>query len=253
MIRMRPDFLIVGGQRCGTTSLFNYILKHPHILRPIHKEIHYFDLNYGKSIGWYRSHFPISYLRKGFITGEASPYYIFHPHALRRIAETLPDVKLIVILRNPVDRAYSHYQYEVKLGIENLNFKEALDSENKRIRREHEKMLMDEYMNGFNHRHFTYVSRGCYFEQIKRLYEYFPEDQVIIVENGALLKEPLKVLESVFRFLDVKDWKLKIERKYNVGSYGEMDENLRKRLISIFKSPNEELYNLLGEDFDWDQ
>ena len=252
-IRAMPDFLIIGGQRCGTTSLFNYIIEHPHILRPIRKEIHYFDLNYDRSIDWYRSHFPISYLRKGFITGEASPYYIFHPHALRRIAETLPDVKLIVILRNPVDRAYSHYQYEVKLGVENLDLKEALDSEDGRVRGEIERMLIDEYMNSYNHRHFTYVSRGRYFDQIKRVFEYFPKDQTLIVENGELLREPQRVLESVFRFLDVGDWKQKIEKKYNVGSYEEMDNVLRQRLTSVFKGPNKELYNLLGEDFGWDR
>jgi hypothetical protein len=248
-----PNFLIIGCQRCGTTSLFNYIVEHPHILRPTRKEIHYFDLHYNQGVDWYRSHFHVSYLRKGFITGEASPYYIFHPHALRRIAETFSDVKLIVILRNPVDRAYSHYQHEVKLGVEDLNFKEALDSEYGRIKEEIDNMLIDEYLNSFNHRHFTYVSRGYYFEQIKRVYEYFSKDQTLIVENGELLKEPQKVLKSVFRFLDVSDWKLEIERKYNVGSYDEMDQILRQRLISIFKNPNEELYNLLDEDFGWDR
>ncbi|MEJ2557594.1 MAG: sulfotransferase domain-containing protein, partial [Anaerolineae bacterium] len=121
-MRVLPDFLIIGAQKCGTDSLFRYLGGHPCIKLASSKEAHYFDLKFDKGINWYRSHFPlipykysVKRLRKqDLITGEATPYYLFHPHAPGRAAAIVPHVKLIVLLRNPADRAYSHYNHEVK-------------------------------------------------------------------------------------------------------------------------------------------
>jgi hypothetical protein len=140
-MRLLPDFIIIGGQRCGTTSLFNYLTQHPDVFPSCPKEVHYFSIHYHKGVNWYRSHFPLvmqkSYVERGhdrrFVAGEATPYYIAHPHAPQRIAETVPEAKLIVLLRNPVDRAYSHYHYEVKNGLETLSFAEAIDREDERL------------------------------------------------------------------------------------------------------------------------
>src|SRR5947209_2592633 len=115
--RGMPGFLIIGAQRCGTTSLYDDLVKHPSIATASQKEIHFFDLNFQKGIDWYQAQFP-GLGQKGFITGEASPYYIFHPLAPKRILAAAPEIKLIVMLRNPVNRAYSHYQHEIKIGAE---------------------------------------------------------------------------------------------------------------------------------------
>ena len=132
-IRLLPDFLISGAQRGGTTSLYNYLQAHPCFELPTTKELHFFDRKFHRGLAWYRAHFP-TYLEKcfaqriqgrAFLTGEATPNYLFHPLVSRRVAEVLPRVKLIVLLRNPVDRAFSHYHHILDLGYEHLPFAEA--------------------------------------------------------------------------------------------------------------------------------
>src|SRR5579863_9235330 len=131
-LRMAPDFMIIGALRGGTTSLYSYMTAHPGIGPAYMKEVHFFDVHYKKGFPWYQAQFPSlpqKYYRERvqkqrFITGEASPYYLFHPHAPKRIAKILPQVKLVVLLRNPVTRAYSHYSHEVAGGHESLSFEE---------------------------------------------------------------------------------------------------------------------------------
>ena len=124
-----PTFIICGTQRGGTTTLYHYLKEHPQICMSEKKEVHYFDLNYHKSLQWYESHFKDCQNKKVKTIGEASPFYMYLREVPERIDETLPDVKLIFILRNPVDRAYSHYWHEVKLGVEYLPFEEAIKRE----------------------------------------------------------------------------------------------------------------------------
>src|SRR5579885_2674785 len=131
-IRLLPDFIIIGTQRGGTTSLYAYLGQHPQIAPAVIKEVHFFDNNYERGVGWYRTQFPFlieksiakNIGQQNFITGEASPYYLFHPHVPERAAKVVPGAKLIVLLRNPIDRAYSHYYHEVELGHEKLSFEQ---------------------------------------------------------------------------------------------------------------------------------
>src|SRR5690242_6983741 len=151
-IRLLPDFLIIGTQRGGTTSLYHYLEAHPCIGPSTTKEIHFFDRRVNKGIAWYRGHFPTRIEKyyverlhgRAFITGEASPSYLFHPHVPRRIAKVLPHTKLIILLRNPIDRAYCQYYHSLELGYETLSFEEAIQGEEERTAREREKMLKDE-------------------------------------------------------------------------------------------------------------
>ena len=112
--RALPDFLIVGAQKGGTSSLYAYLAQHPSVLPSFRKEVKFFDCNYFCGHTWYRAHFPLRYKlsRGNRITGEGTPNYLFHPTALQRLALTLIDVKIIILLRNPADRAYSHYQHQ---------------------------------------------------------------------------------------------------------------------------------------------
>ncbi len=169
-----PDMIIIGAMKCGTTSLFRYLAEHPDFFPPMTKEIHFFDSKYDQGLDWYRRRFPTKIKRltcrlrgRRIITGEASPYYMFHPHAMRRIASILPTVKLIVLLRNPVDRAYSHYHYEVKHGREQLTFEEAIDAEPGRLAGELDKMLQDEGYFSVHYGRHAYLRRGIYVEQLK--------------------------------------------------------------------------------------
>ena len=117
---MTPSFILAGAQRCGTTSLFRALMEHPVILSLYHKGVNYFDLNYDKGWSWYQGHFPVrafAAVRTRHngdvpVTFEASGYYMYHPHAAARLAHDLPQVKVLVMLRDPIERAYSAYRHE---------------------------------------------------------------------------------------------------------------------------------------------
>src|SRR5690348_14107616 len=147
-LRSTPDFIVIGGQRCGTTSLFKHLAEHPQVLRPgVEKGIDYFSLHYDKDLNWYRGHFPIDRLatvrraaQGGPAVFEACTYYMFHPFALERIAADLPSIKLIAMLRDPVERAYSSYKHEFARGFETeADFERALALEDERLEGEIEK------------------------------------------------------------------------------------------------------------------
>ncbi|MFC2062047.1 sulfotransferase domain-containing protein [Elusimicrobiota bacterium] len=261
-MRVLPDFIIIGGQRCGTTSLYNYLIRHPQITPGYRKEVHFFDFNFNKGIYWYRSYFPtriIKYfyeklLHRKLFTGEASPYYFFHPLTPKRIYETIPKVKLILLLRNPVDRAYSHYHHEVRRGRENLSFKDAIDKEKERLKGEKEKILDDNNYDSNNYKRFAYLSRGKYAEQIIDWYKYFPEEQLLIIKSEDFYENPQKQLNNIHAFLGLKEWSLKEFKKYNFAKdkYTGMDEVLKERLNEYFRPFNRKLYSLLKRDFGWD-
>src|SRR4051794_20653441 len=149
--RVMPTFLIIGGQRCGSTSLFSYLARHPAVGRSRGKEVHFFTLEYERGLAWYRSHFPtrltVASTRRrlgvDMIAGEATPYYLFHPLAPYRVQAVLPEARLIAVLRDPVDRAYSHYQHEVALGVETLGFAEAVEAESDRLDGEEDRIEQD--------------------------------------------------------------------------------------------------------------
>ncbi|NIQ15891.1 MAG: sulfotransferase, partial [Candidatus Dadabacteria bacterium] len=143
-----PNYLIIGGQKCGTNSLYAYLANHPNVRPALTKEIRFFDKYYQRGINWYKVCFPFKFdqnLHKGsIIAGEATERYLEYPHAPKRVREALPHVKLILLLRNPVDRAYSHYSMRFKAGKEKLSFEDAIDKENERTKDEYKKMENDE-------------------------------------------------------------------------------------------------------------
>ena len=254
--RMLPEFLIIGSQRAGTTSLYNYLSGHPSVLRAVVKEVHFFDNSFNKGLDWYRGNFPLLTSTKGerrTITGEATPYYIFHPHAARRIAGIFPSIKIIVLLRNPVDRAYSHYQHEVGLGVENLSFEEAIAQEDTRLEGEVNKLITDENYRSFNHQHFTYLSRGKYVDQLKHWNTFFPEVQIHIIKSEDLFQSRQETFSQVLDFLDLPDWKLPKSRIHNQLQYQGINSSTRERLCAYFEPYNQTLYDYLGRDFDWNK
>lgn len=249
-LRILPSWIIVGAQRCSSSSIFKYLIAHPQVAAPCIKEIHYFDNNYWRGVNWYLGHFPT---RKGNrITGEGTPYYMAHPLALRRIDRDLPGVKIIVVLRNPVDRAYSHFIHERALGREPYaSFADAIAHEPERIAGEEEKMLADPMYYSYNHQNFSYVARGRYAEQIERLYEIFPRDRVTVLSNERLSVEPAKVYAELLKFLGLPHHELQQYRRHNERSYAPMDPAVRARLQEYFAPENERLFKLLGTDFGW--
>lgn len=251
-----PSFIIIGTQKGGTTSLYDEITSHPCVTPAVTKEVHFFDVNFGKGLRWYQAFFP-SYSQgskrhsKDFITGEASPSYLCHPHAARRISEIVPQVQLLVLLRNPVTRAYSHYHHEVRLGFETLPFAEAIENENERLLGEKEKMLADETYDSQNYRHYSYLARGIYIDQVRVWRQLFPDKQILFLKSEDFYKDTTAVMKRVIAFLGLSDWEPEARRKPKAFPYPQMDAKTRQCLMDYFEPYNQRLYEYLGVDFGW--
>ncbi|MGI9659247.1 MAG: sulfotransferase family protein [Gaiellaceae bacterium] len=243
-LRLLPSFLIIGAARAGTTSLYSYLVRHPSVRAPTHKELHFFDLNYERGLDWYRRHFPavLPGNREGSLTGEASPYYLFHPAVPSRVAQTLPDVRLIALLRNPVDRAYSQHQLASRHGRDELSFEQAVAAEPERLAGESE----------LSHRHHSYLARGLYAEQLERWYEHFPREQLLVLRSEDFFSDPPAIYADVLRFLELPPYELREYRAYNQKPYDGLSPALREELERYFAGPNRRLADLLGRDLGWD-
>jgi Sulfotransferase domain len=250
-LRALPDFLIIGAQRAGSSSLFAYVCAHPSVAEPTHKEIHFFDNNWFRGLDWYRRYFPLRARMGGRITGEASPYYLFHPAAPGRVAETLPDVRLIAVLRDPVERAYSAYQLARRQGHETLEFEEALAREVERLAGEEERILADPRYASLAHRRFSYRTRGLYAEQLERWYERFPREQLLVVRSEDLFAEPEATLQTVFAFLGLEAWSAAEYPALNQRPYSGMSDEARASLGAAYAEPNRRLEALVGRELGW--
>lgn len=259
--RATPDYLIVGAQRAGTTSLHHYLTQSPAVVPArLTKGVHWFDVNADRSAGWYRAHFPLRATlaargrRAGTdraVTGEGSPYYLFHPAVPRRIAAELPTTKLLVVLRDPVQRAWSQYHHEVGKGFETLGFEDALDREEDRLAGEEERLLADPGYHSLSHQHHSYVARGHYAEQLERLFAAVGRDRVLVLESGDLRRARQQAVDHVADFLGIPRWTLTDDTTHNARRYDRMPGHLRDRLARHFAGPNERLFRLLGRRWDW--
>ncbi len=250
--RMLPSFLILGGQRCGTTSLYRYLCGHPDVSSALVKEVQYFTLNYARGPDWYRSNFPL--LSEGAVSFDASPYYLFHPAAPQRAARLLPDVRLIALLRNPVDRAFSHYQHNVGLGVEELSFEEALDAEEGRLAGEEERLAGDPGYSSPAHRRYSYVARGRYEPQLARWVSSYGPEAVKVVVSEEFFADPEGTLDDIVDFLGLGSFRLDRYEAYTRRGKWEgppMDDRVRGRLKGAFRESNEALEERLGRLMPW--
>jgi hypothetical protein len=252
--RMDPSFFIVGAQKAGTTSLYKYLVQHPLIVPSLTKEIHYFDLNYHKPLSWYKAFFPLTRNNTQFITGEATPYYMFHPYAIKRIAKIYPNSKIIILLRDPVSRAISHYYHEVRKGREVLDIKMAFREEQARLLNDMNKFSESSIFDCFNHQVYSYRERGVYINQIREIKKHFNDKNITIIESNEFFNNTEEVVKGVLDFLNVdSDFKIKTDKIFNVGVHKkDPNENaIRLELIEYYKRYNAELYRLIGREFKW--
>lgn len=258
-LRLMPEFIIIGAMRGGTTSLYNYLMQHPRIAGAVTREVHFFDKFSDRGTNWYRAHFPLSvrrsvrqFLKDDLVAGEKSPYYLFHPLVPERVVELLPDVKLIALLRNPIDRAYSHYWHEIRRGHETLSFEEAIARETERLEGERERILSDPQYHSPIHQHYSYLSRGVYVDQIRAWRRVFPAEQMLILCSEQFFADPGAALRRVFEFLGVPHYDMEHFREHNRGAYAPMDPQTRAQLVEYSCPHNERLYEYLDQRFDWD-
>jgi Sulfotransferase domain len=248
-----PNFIIIGAQKGGTTSLYVYLTQHPQIAPATQKEIHYFDLQFDKGAEWYYAQFPTLEERGSKLTGESSPYYIFCPHVPQRIYDLCPDVKLIVLLRNPVDRAISHYyHYKLRIDHESLSFEEAIAREPERLKGELEKLLADPSYYSFEYQHHSYLARGIYADQLPAWFKLFPKSQILILKSEDLYANPCETYNTVLEFLNLPPHQLGAYEKYNATEYPRISETVYQQLKAYFKPHNQRLAEMLDRDFGWD-
>jgi hypothetical protein len=235
-----PDFVIIGAPKCGTTFLYHLLTKHPHVEPAAFKETSYFNLLFEKGIQWYRGCFLPPRWKDGrrTITGEASPGYLIHPHAAERMANVIPEARLIAMLRNPVDRTYSDYQFfEVRHGREKGTFEEIIAAY---LDRPHGENLLQ---------------KSIYVDHLLCWSSFFSEEQMLVLESEDFFECPQEMLKRVLDFLDLPDWTptaSDLQNRHNKGSYEQpMNPITRRRLEEYFEPHNQRLYEYLGEDFGW--
>ena len=269
--RLLPDFIVIGAAKSGTTTLYGALSRHPFV-RPCvaddayflgTKEIRFFDWGYSRGEDWYRSHFPLERERdefareqgRPFLTGEGSPSYIAHIWTPPRIRQLLPEVKLIAVLRNPVDRAYSQFQMSRKEGVENLeSFEEAIAREEDRLRPEVDRMTADPYYTSWDYGSWSYLTRSRYAEQVERWLAHFPREQLLFLRAEDLFVEPQQVLDRTHEFLGLPVHRYESITPMNPGAYDDViPRETRARLAAYFRPHNDRLRELTGVDFGWDR
>lgn len=261
--RVLPEYLIIGAAKCGTTSLYNYLIQHPAVFASFKKEVHYFDYYFHKGENWFRAHFPKkseldrreAQIGQRCITGESSPYYLAHPLSPQRVKALLPNVKMICMLRNPVDRAISSFNNQVRLGIESLtDFEEAINVEDERILGHEERLRSDPSYSSFAHKYFSYIRRGCYAEQLENWYRHFPKEQIMVIQSEKFYEDPAPYFKDVVKFIGLESWEPENYKVYNAGGeYDKMSDTLRRKLLYFYQPHNEKLFAMIGKRFDgWD-
>ncbi len=256
--RVLPDFVILGAQKAGTTTLYDNLIKHPAVHPCDIKEVHFFDTNWGKGETWYRSHFAAQRKKNAalknqipWITGEGSPYYLFHPLVAARMKDVCPEARFLIVLRDPVERAYSHFQHEKRKGREPLSFQDALADEEQRLSGEAERIISGAAGTSFSHQHYSYKARGHYSDQLEEWFRHFPREQFLIIDSHSLGNDFSNTLTKVHAFLGIEPIGCPQPKRRNVGTYERMDDIIRAELSVHFAPINHKLYELLDRKFDW--
>ena len=259
-LRLEPGFILIGAQRCGTTSLFRALRAHPQLVRPLfHKGVNYFDLNYYRGAAWYRSHFPVAEIARRKVARyggapvafEASGYYLYHPFALQRLAKDLPGIMLVAMVRNPVERAYSAYKHEYARGFEKESFERALELEDERLVGEIERMRDDPTYESFSHRHHSYRHRGQYAEQFERAFALFPRDHVYVIDSEAFFKQPVEEYRRLLEFLGLHPYEFRGFAQHNARPGTPMEPRTRRLLEEHYAPHDDRLAGLLGRPLHW--
>ncbi|MEG4325358.1 tetratricopeptide repeat protein [Microcoleus sp. herbarium5] len=239
-----PNFIIIGSQRCGTTSLYTYLAQHPQILTPIKKEMDFLSWHFDRGIDWYLAHFPPMPEGEEFLTGEASPSYFDYREAPERLYSLFPEAKLIVLLRNPVDRAISQFYRLTGLNWEARSLDRVISDEVERLSQNPEYIIGEEPGN--------YLARGRYIEFIKNWRNFFPPEQLLILKSEDFYSGAATTVKQVLEFLDLPEYQLSEYQNANPGSYQPINESVRDRLSDYFRPYNQELEEYLGRQFDWE-
>jgi hypothetical protein len=247
--RALPAAMIIGAMKSGTSSLHNYLTQHPGVIAPLRKEVHYFDLQYGKGERWYRANFGKA--GQAGLNLDSSPYYLFHPLAPQRAHALVPEAKLIVLLRDPVRRAYSHYWHERDKKRERLSFEDAVAAEPERVGDDEQRLARGEIEQSHAHQHCTYLARGRYAEQLERWLRFYPRERLLVLQFEDLGRAPMVTLHRTLEYLGLPALgRVKLEPR-NARKYPPIKPATAERLREYFAPHNAALEALLGEPVRW--
>lgn len=259
--RMLPGFLIVGSQRAGTSSMFEILRQHPAVFSAVmpRKEVHYFDLYYSRGPGWYQCHFPLTARARLSARGtgaaavafEATPSYMFHPLAAERIQRDLPGVRLLVMLRDPVARAYSAHVMNVGRGYETEPFERALELEDARLEGEAERIAADPAYISYNLRHYSYRAYGHYIDQLERLERLFGRERIHVIDSGDFFTDPRPVYDQMLGFLGLPQRGYPAFERPKTRPRPPMPESARTALEDHYRPYDDRLAVWLGHEPSW--
>ena len=261
--RVVPDFVVIGCQRGGTSSLYRYLGLHPNISPSLRKETEYFTARFSEGEAWYRAHFPLALLHrlaavlgKRRLSFEATPDYLVDPRAPARCHALVPDARIVVMLREPAERALSQFHHNVRLGHETETFERAIELEESRISADLAEMVDDPTTSATKFRRFSYLTRGEYAEQLQRWFDLYPRDRFLIVESEEFFSDPDRVLGKVLDFVGARPWSPREFRNYSyldrdTGGHEEVPAALRGALDQRFSESNKNLRQLIDTNLEW--
>lgn len=238
----RLDFIILGAQKAGTSSLYAYMTQHPDIVPALRKEVEFWSWKFYRGLDWYFAHFPQIPEGSHLQTGEACPGYLDFYETAERLREALPHIKLVVLLRNPVDRAISHYHHWVRRNQEPLPLEAAIEAKIQEIEEKGRVWRI----------HSNYIARGVYVEFLKHWFSVFPREQFLILKSEDFYDNPGKSLEQVYEFIGLPNYQLSSYKTYNSGQYSPAEVSIRKKIAEFYQPYNQELSQLLNADFTWE-
>ena len=250
--RTIPNFIVIGVKRCGTTTLYEQLSEHPCIEKSAHDNLGFFNNNFELGMNWYKSHFVTNFRKKEierkygkFATYDVTSSYIQKKKTAQNIFKTLPNVKLILILRNPTDRAYSEYNQNIIDENESRDFRELIKQEINEI----ENMENDNLE--FSSNKINLVKKGIYEKQISPWLEIFPRKQILIISTEEFGEKTTETYDKIFRFLELPKYKIKNKERHRKGTYEAMDDKTRKILDDFYESYNSKLFQKIEETFRW--
>jgi hypothetical protein len=258
-LRVLPNVILVGASKSGTSALSAYLAQHHSFSPPFFKEPHFFNRDVRKGLPHYRAFFPTMFHRwmlrvsgRQLLTGEFTPSYYYCPHAPRQIREQIGDIKILLMLRNPIDRAFSHYKSAVLNGLEQGTFEEALAKETERVSGEYERMRDHESYHSLPFFQHAYVRRGFYADYLPNWLECFSPENILILIFEDFINAPEAILGQACRFLNLEPLRLQSYPKINASPSEETcDPATRERLEHVFRPSNERLRHLLGRPVPW--
>lgn len=239
-----PNYIVIGETKCGTTSLYKYLLKHPNIQDTFGngegydetyrtKELRFFDKFYGRGIEWYKSLFPDP--KPGYITGEATPMYMYRTLVARRISEHVPNVKLIVVLRDPVDRFISQFYHNFKWV---PGFAERYPN-------------IKVYLNTVIDPDYYILEKGMYYYSLLKWMVYFRKEQFFVFSSEEMFSHPQLAYNKLVKFLGLNDFEVNEFKKFRVNEYSTVEPEIIEELTEFYRLSNQKLFTLVGKEFNW--